>query len=158
MQNKYCYVTMTASDAEVVVRAAGKFKRELNINNDGTPCEVTYRPLFGFGVFNRRRPFYVLAVCRHTCVCVMCYGARLIFRAFIEYRFWVDVCPAMQELQDDVVRTAGNLSPTIDTLLECLLCDRDPDTDFFPKACCSGTCVDHRWVRSSAVYTYLGSS
>jgi hypothetical protein len=24
-------------------------KRELNINNDGTPCEVTYRPLFGFG-------------------------------------------------------------------------------------------------------------
>jgi hypothetical protein len=54
------HVTMTASDAEVVVRAAGKFIRELNINNDGTPCEVTYRPQFGFGVFNRRRPFYVL--------------------------------------------------------------------------------------------------
>ncbi len=27
MQNKYSYVTMTASDAEVVVRAAGKFKK-----------------------------------------------------------------------------------------------------------------------------------
>ena len=132
MQNKYSYVHVTPETAQRILHAAGKSKRDLQLNDNKQPCEVTLRPMFGLSVFVRHRPFYVLPVGRHTCVCQLCYGMRLIFASFFTFP-WSEHCPALEELIADVKRKAGGFSPTTDALLECLLCDRNIDTDFFSK-------------------------
>ena len=74
MQNKYAHVHVTR--LLKCPTCSWESKRDLQLNDNKQPCEVTLRPMFGLSVFVRHRPFYVLPVGRHTCVCQLCYGMR----------------------------------------------------------------------------------
>ncbi len=53
---------------------------------------------------------------------------------------WENVCPQVFELVQDVRRHAGRLSPTVETLLELLMCDVDSDVGYFKKSCAFSEC------------------
>jgi hypothetical protein len=143
-KRKYAYIKFKSSEeAKQFVKSAGTNGRERSVNRDGTLTEVTFRPLLGFNRFNQERPYYVLPVCRHTCVCQKCHSMRLLFTALLEYD-WESVAPRIHILLMDVRERAGLLSPTADNILDVVLCQRDPATEFFKLDCCAGDCRDAR--------------
>jgi hypothetical protein len=144
-KQKYAYITFKSSeDAKKFVQSAGTNGREHSVNRDGTLTEVTFRPLLGFNRFNQERPYYVLPVCRHTCVCQKCHSMRLLFAALQDYD-WEAVAPRVHSLLADARERAGLLSPTVDNILDVVLCQRNPATEFFKLDCCSGVCPYHRF-------------
>jgi hypothetical protein len=143
-KQKYAYITFKSSEeANKFVKSAGTNGREHSVNRDGTLTEVTFRPLLGFNRFNQERPYYVLPVCRHTCVCQKCQSMRLLFAGLMDYE-WESVAPRVHSLLADARERAGLLSPTVDNILDVVLCQRDPATEFFKLDCCSGDCPYHR--------------
>jgi hypothetical protein len=143
-KHKYAYIKFkTSEEAKEFVQSAGTNGREHSLNKDGSLTEVTFRPLLGFNRFNQERPYYVLPVCRHTCVCQKCHSMRLLFTALLGYD-WESVAPRVHSLLADARECAGLLSPTMDNILDVVLCQRDPETDFFKLACCSGDCPHYR--------------
>jgi hypothetical protein len=131
----------TSNAAKKAVRAAGSTGSDLNINDDQTITYVTFRAKIGITKFCSVRPFYVKPVGRHTCVCVLCHGMRLIFKAFMEYTDWKLASKPMQELVDSTRAIPNGFSPTVDHLLQAILCPRDKDTGFFKLECCDGSCM-----------------
>ena len=141
LHKKYAHVLFKdAEAAQQAVAAAGKNGRQLDLNEDRKETEVTFRPLIGFTVFQRQRPFYVCCVEQATCVCQACYGMRLLFDAMLKFQHWEAACPRVLELIQDIKRHAGKFSPTVETLLELFFCELDPDTGFFKKQCAFGEC------------------
>ena len=142
---KYAYVCFKhAESAKAAVAAAGRGGRALEVNEDRVTTEVTFRPLIGFRKFQQERPFYVKPVCQATCVCQTCHGMRLLFDAFMRYDRWDVASPEISELIHDIKRAAGSLSPTVELVLELLMCEADPDSEYLKKSCCFGECKQCR--------------
>jgi len=103
------------------------------------------RPRVGFTSFVRERPFYVKDVQRNTCLCMACYSMKLLWLALSAFPYWEEVCPEIHELLQEAKVIAGAFTPTVDNILDVVLCPRDADTGFFAKDCALGNCDTCGW-------------
>ena len=108
-------------------------------------AKVSQRPLIGQTAFANARPLFVKDVTTSACVCHHCHGFNLMFKAALKFKHWDDCCPQFAELVQDVKERAGLFSPSVQNLLDVLLCPRDPATDFHHKKCSYGDCKDCGW-------------
>ena len=69
----------------------------------------------------------------------------LMFKGMLHFRHWEHVCARMSELLEDVRSQSAPFSPSLESLLDVLLCPRDPVTDFYHKQCCYGDCQACGW-------------
>jgi hypothetical protein len=139
---KYYYATFrTASDTSTALWFAQrpKFKIKSWVEPD-----VKQRPMLGLTKFVSVRPFNVKDVCASTCVCGRCYKPKLMCKPLFSFKHWDIVCPAVADLVRDARNFAHPFSPSIDNVLDVILCAR-PVGGFFKKACCQGRCDQCGW-------------
>jgi uncharacterized protein (DUF2237 family) len=67
------------------------------------------------------------------------------FKGMMMFRYWEKVCVRVAELLEDVKGQSAPFAPSLESLLDVLLCPRDPTTGFFNKACCYGECEGCGW-------------
>jgi hypothetical protein len=106
---------------------------------EGDRPTCTRRPIIGVTKFTEFRPFFVKDVGVMTCVCERCAGTKLQWQKLLAFPHWEIVCPKIAMWIADAKEKAGEFSPSVDNLLDVLLCAR-PAGGFFQKACCEGTC------------------
>jgi hypothetical protein len=106
---------------------------------------VRQRPRMGITAFTIERPVYVKDVSAVTCAWQRCYGIKLLFKALISFPDWESSCPRVSELIEDVRNCSSPFAPSLDSLLDVLLCDRNCDTGFADKRCCYGDCESCGW-------------
>lgn len=144
---KYAYVTF--ADKAAAVRAldhAHSANPPLEI--DGARLTVTRRPLIGLITFLKRRPAWVKDVCAATCLCLRCYVNKLRWGSLLAFAHWEEVCPPVAELLSEVRARALPFAPSVDKLLDVILCPRQEGASFFDRACCFGTCAKCGWTRA----------
>ena len=133
---KYFYVVFTSNrDLRAALEASTLqlFQRELK-------AEVSQRPLMGYTAFANERPSWVKDVTSYSCVCTKCQGMVLTFAGLLGFRHWGKCCPPVAEIITDIRNHSSPFSPSLDSLMEVLLCARDEVTGFFRKSCCYGDC------------------
>ena len=122
--------------------------RGSELNAFSLKATVTRRPKMGYTAFVNERPNYVLDVREASCVCTRCRGVGIEFKqGLMGFTYWHDVCPRIAELIEDVREEADPFSPSIDSLLDVLLCSRNAATDFHLKSCCYGECKACGWQK-----------
>jgi hypothetical protein len=141
-RHMYFYVTL-ASAADASTALAYAQLPNFKIKTWDQPV-VERRPLIGLTKFTSLRPFFVKDVCRATCVCNRCYKPKLMLKTLLAFKYWDIVCPAVAELIEDARNFAAPFSPSVDNLLDVILCAR-PAGGFCKKACCEGKCDQCGW-------------
>ena len=95
----------------------------------------------GYTAFANERPKFVKDVTSYSCVCSRCQGMVLLFKGLFSFPHWEVVCPPVHvELVQDVLNQSTPFSPSLDTLMDVVLCSRNESTGFFQKKCCYGEC------------------
>jgi hypothetical protein len=97
------------------------------------------RPLMGETAFANERPLFVKDVTVASCACQRCLGMDLLFKGLMIFRVWNEVCPRVAELIEDVKAQSGAFSPSLQSLIDTLLC---AVTGFHRKSCSYGNCTD----------------
>jgi hypothetical protein len=136
---KYYHVSFSVeADCKVALRAGSAPGFSL-------AATITQRPLIGYTAFANERPVFVKDATAVTCVCQRCQAFVEIFKGAVKFSHWDECCPQFAELLEDVATAALPVAANVKSLLDVLLCSRDPATDLHRKACCYGTCGSCGW-------------
>ena len=143
-RDTYFYVTFgSAHNCETALLAASSESFSLK-------ATISRRPRMGYTAFSNERPVFVKDATEASCVCHRCQGFVYLLEAALRFKHWHECCPQLRELLEDVRNNAKPFSPSVVSLLDVILCPRDPITDLHRKTCSYGKCNDCGWAARMA--------